>query len=296
MPAATYAQAQPAVADGAPVNAASQASGALSLNADVAIGPLATAVDVASGSTAGGTAVTVSGSYLDGATSVLFGGAPASFSLGPAGELLVKTPPRGAPGPVDVTVAGRGGNSTLPGAFTYLTPPPAAGVPGSSGAQSPAGGAPGGPLRLSDLALAPSAFRAARSGASLGASATGTRLSYRLSAAATTRFAVLELVPGRQVPGRGGQGTYCRPARLPVPVVARCSRYVSLSPGFSHRDRSGPVVLRFSGRLGDRALAPGSYRLTATATDAQGSRSATMTHAFRILAPARRRPAVTGAG
>ncbi|MEA2354667.1 MAG: hypothetical protein QOD61_796, partial [Solirubrobacteraceae bacterium] len=230
--------------------------------------------------------VTITGSYLDGVTQILFGGAPATFTLGPAGELLARTPARPAPGQVDVLVRGPGGTSTLAGAFTYLpAPPPASpGGPSSTPAAPPPATHPTPPPAIRNLSLSPGAFRPDPT-ASTGTPRTGTRVAYSIAAAATTRFDVLRLVPGRLVPGAGGQGHYCQPALRPVPPAARCSRYLALRPFFTHHDRPGLNLLRFAGRLGGRSLAPGPYRLTATATDAAGNHSPPVTHAFRILAP-----------
>ena len=63
----------------------------------------------ASGSTAGGDTVTIAGSYLDGATAVMFGSTPASsFTVDSAGQIRAVAP-AGAAGAVDVTVVGPGG-------------------------------------------------------------------------------------------------------------------------------------------------------------------------------------------
>lgn len=284
----SFHQDQPFVPDGAQVTGASSVGGAISLNADVAIAPVASGLDVASGSTAGGTAVTISGSYLDGTASVEFGGAPAVFTPGGAGQLLVATPPHAA-GPVDVVVRGPGGASTLAGAFTYFAPVLSVGslTPGAAGT-------PGGPA-ISRFTLTPTAFRAAVSGSSPKHGPTGTRLSYMLSAAATTQFAIQRLVPGRLVPARGGVGRYCQAALLRVPAAARCTHSLALSPVLSQRAGVGPNTLAFDGRLGGRTLAPGSYRFVAAAIDASGRHSAAVTHAFRILAaPARSCPQAHG--
>lgn len=275
---AAFHQDQPAVADGAQVKGESSVNGAISLNADVAITPVATGVDVKSGSTAGGTAVTISGSYLDGVTSVQFGGGPAAFTPGGAGQLFIQTPPHAA-GPVDLVVRGPGGASTLAAAFSYLTPVLASGsiAPGAPGTL-------GGPV-ISAFKLTPTSFRAAVSGGSSKQGGAGTRLTYGLSVAATTYFAIQRIVPGRLVPARGGVLRYCQAALLPVPRPARCTHTVALSPGLSQRGGLGPNSLHFDGRVGGRTLALGSYRFTATAIDALGRRSAAVIHAFRILAP-----------
>jgi hypothetical protein len=41
--------------------------------------------------------------------------------------------------------------------------------------------------------------------------------------------------------------------------------------------------LKFSGRIGRRALRPGSYRATITATDAAGNKSRPKTLSFKIV-------------
>jgi len=273
------------VAPGLQVN-----QGALGLNADVTLAPVATGIDVASGSAAGGTAVTISGTYLDGVTNVRFGTTPVPFTLNAAGGLVVSTPPAAAVGKVDVQVAGDGGVSTLTGAFTYTAPPPVAAKPPVTGPTT----APSiltttsRPL-ITNLALAPSFFLAAHSGASLAAAfPSGTHVSYEDSAAATTRFEIVQLVPGRMVPSSGG-GLYCRPVVNPVFSGPHCTRAVTLAGAFSHNDKAGANALRFTGRLGNHTLPPGAYRLLAQATDAAGNRSKIATHAFRIL-PAAPRP------
>jgi hypothetical protein len=267
-PASVVGIDSPALGSGAGFTGASMTGGDLDLDADVTLAPVAA-----------GTAVTISGSYLDGVTSVAFGGAPAQFTAGAGGVLLAHTPPSGTPGPVDVVVRGPGGASTLTGAFTYTTPA------GAGGVNSPAGhgATPGGPV-IRKLALAPTSFLAAGVGSTSSAK-TGTRINYTLSATATVSFAVARLVAGRIVPARGGQGRYCQPALLPVPAAARCTKSIALTPHITQRAGFGANALRFTGRLGGRALTPGSYRFTATAVDASGGRSAAVTHAFRVLAP-----------
>jgi hypothetical protein len=110
-------------------------------------------------------------------------------------------------------------------------------------------------------------------------------LRYTLTTTATVTFAIQRLVAGRLVPGRGGLGTYCQAALLPVPAASRCTQSIALTPHLTQKAGFGANALRFTGRLGGRALAPGSYRFTATAVDALGGRSPAVTHAFRILSP-----------
>ncbi len=112
------------------------------------------------------------------------------------------------------------------------------------------------PPRLSPLTLSASAFRAAHSGVSaISATAepTGTFVIYTDSQAATAEFVVERRVRGR---------------------------FRKLG-GFTHTDAAGTNALRFTGRVGGRALAAGSYRLSASAESAGGS-SAVRTATFQI--------------
>jgi hypothetical protein len=72
------------------------------------------------------------------------------------------------------------------------------------------------------------------------------------------------------------------PARLTVRIVnARSGR----SAGRLARNaKSGANLLRFSGRIGSRALRPGRYRALVTATDAAGNKSPTRAVRFRVVA------------
>ncbi len=89
--------------------------------------PSVTSVSPASGSTAGGTTVTIQGNYFYGVTAVTFGGVRASGYLNPDGSISVTAPPEG-PGTVDVVVTTPGGASPIVGVdtFTYVatSPPP----------------------------------------------------------------------------------------------------------------------------------------------------------------------------
>ena len=77
------------------------------------------AIDPIEGPAAGGTEVTITGTGLDDATAVDFGGAPAAIVSNTDTELVVTTSAR-APGLVDVSVTTPGGTDVLEEAFTYL--------------------------------------------------------------------------------------------------------------------------------------------------------------------------------
>lgn len=137
-------------------------------------------------------------------------------------------------------------------------------------AAPPVTAAPVPPL-LSRLRIAPSAF--ARAG--------GAVVSFTLDAAASVRFAVARVLPGRRV-GRG-RGRRCAPRTRVNAQRPRCTRLVARG-GFARAGVAGPNRFRFGGV----ALRPGRYRLTATPTSAAGLRGRPASAAFRILAQRKR--------
>lgn len=86
--------------------------------------PAITGVSPSTGPEAGGTSVTISGTDLDNASSVTFGGnAAASFTVDDSTQITATTP-AGTAGAVDVVVTTPGGDDTSVGAFTYTAPAP----------------------------------------------------------------------------------------------------------------------------------------------------------------------------
>lgn len=125
---------------------------------------------------------------------------------------------------------------------------------------------------LSQLAISPPAFKAARSGASI--SAAGGNVYFRLSEPARVSFRV----------ERGGQGHRRGKRCLAGPGEGRkCTRFSKLRGSFAAESGLGLSSVRFRGRLGGRALAPGRYRLVATATDPAGNSSKPALRSFRIF-------------
>jgi IPT/TIG domain len=85
--------------------------------------PVVTSVDPASGSTAGGTLVTITGEgFLEGAT-VQIGAVATSVQVVSETEITAVTAP-GAPGAAEVLVSDANGASTGGASFTYVEPPP----------------------------------------------------------------------------------------------------------------------------------------------------------------------------
>jgi len=95
--------------------------------------PTVSTIVPSSGSTAGGTAVTITGTNLSSTTAVTFGGTAAtSFTVSSATQVAATTPAHAA-GVVDVVVTTSGGTSTSTGGFTFVAPAPtiASVAPGS---------------------------------------------------------------------------------------------------------------------------------------------------------------------
>ena len=105
----------------------------------------------------------------------------------------------------------------------------------------------------------------------------GTRVTFRLSEAASVRFTVERAQPGRRVRGRCVKPTR-RNRKRP-----KCTRYVRQRGSFTVAAGAGETRFRFTGRLRGRKLRPGRYRLVAVATDDTGKRSAPKRARFTIV-------------
>lgn len=93
--------------------------------------PFKSSLSVTSGSTAGGTSTTITGTNLANASSVTFGGVAGTITGNTAGSITVTTP-AGTAGNASVVVTGPGG-STNGLTFTYVGAPTVAGVTPTTG-------------------------------------------------------------------------------------------------------------------------------------------------------------------
>lgn len=134
------------------------------------------------------------------------------------------------------------------------------------------------PAFTSNPLVRPSSFEAdSRRGPSLVTrAAVGARIRFGLSEAAQVTFRVLKPAPGRLRRSR------CEKPSRRNRNGRRCTRYVALRGSFAYQAEAGTNQPRFSGRLRNRALKPGRYRLAATATDAAGNKSAPANANFKI--------------
>jgi Domain of unknown function (DUF4394) len=108
--------------------------------------------------------------------------------------------------------------------------------------------------------------------------ARGTTFRFTLSEAARVRVVFARKATGRRVGRRCLAATPARRKR------AKCARYAAVG-SISATGKAGRNSLAFSGRLKGRALKPGSYRASFTATDAAGQRSAVRAVSFRVVRP-----------
>ena len=104
-----------------------------------------------------------------------------------------------------------------------------------------------------------------------------TSVSFRLSEPATVRATVQRVLKGRRTGGR------CRPATPRRRSAPPCRRYVRVPGAATKSLQAGTRRMRVSTRFAGRRLRPGLYRLTLTATDAAGNRSAGKRVAFRVV-------------
>ena len=138
------------------------------------------------------------------------------------------------------------------------TPGPGAGGDGGtgSGGEQPVGGAADGIApALGRVTLAPRRFAIARRATAAAAFRRGTTVRYSLSEPAAVTLRVVRLAGGK---------------RRPAGTLRRAGT-------------AGANRVRFSGRIGRRALRPGRYRLIVRAIDAAGNHSAVRTADFRIV-------------
>ena len=136
--------------------------------------PTLTSVAPSSGSTAGATAVTLTGTNLTGATAVAFGGAAATgFTVNNATTLTATTPAHAA-GAVSVVVTTAGGTATLTNGYTYTVPAPTVGpVSATVAANSSAN-----PITLSLSGGAATSVAVASAASHGTATASGTSITY----------------------------------------------------------------------------------------------------------------------
>jgi hypothetical protein len=123
---------------------------------------------------------------------------------------------------------------------------------------------PPAPGQIQSLAVRPKAFRAGKvPGAIVSrrkkAGPLGANVSYSLSAAATVSFTIERKSVGRKV------GKRCVTKTRANAGHAKCPLLKPVKDAFTQAGATGQNSFRFSGRIGGKALKPGSYRLLGSA-------------------------------
>ena len=94
-------------------------------NAEIQPAPTISSLGTTSGSTAGGTSVTISGTDLENATSVSFGSTPAaSYIVNSESQITAVAPASASAASVSVTVTTIAGKAIASQQFGYVAPPP----------------------------------------------------------------------------------------------------------------------------------------------------------------------------
>jgi hypothetical protein len=169
-------------------------------------------------------------------------------------------------------------DGTIEAAFYDGDPPPG----------SPVGASPSAPQVSDSSAPVVQSLKIARKRFAVGAQQTalnaarrrrtprGTTFRYSLSEPATVRIAIDRLRPGRRV------GSKCRRPTRRLAKKRRCTRIVATG-SLTRNSRAGANSTPFSGRIGKKALRPGRYRATVTATDGAGNRSKARRVSFNVV-------------
>jgi IPT/TIG domain len=250
----------------------------LLLSAEEILAPVVSSISTASGGTVGGTAVKITGLYLDGATSVTFGAVPASsFSVYSLNQITAIAPPSTA-STVDVRVTGPGGSSEVTPAdrYTFTAPPPIAttptnplsGVLESAIASTPA---------ITGFSQSTSRWKRGGSLARVSSVPVGTTFTFTLNEPALASLSFTRSVAGRRVRGHCVVLTHANVGKQ------RCKRNVSAGslPVSAH---AGANRVRFQGRLSSaKALQPGAYGVTIVARDSHGQQSPPQALSFTIV-------------
>lgn len=142
-------------------------------------------------------------------------------------------------------------------------------------------GTDGTPPRFLSASMRPRTFAVNRRGARerpVAGVARGTTFRFALSEDARVVFTIHRVVPGRRV------GRRCVKPTPRNRSKRSCKRYVK-PRRFAMNAKAGANRKRFSGRIGRRSLAPGSYRATLVARDLAGNASAARRLRFRVVRP-----------
>ena len=118
------------------------------------------------------------------------------------------------------------------------------------------------PAQIESLSIAPKAFRTANIGGAISSkkkTGVGAKVTYSLSGKANAEFTVERKTVGRSVKGKCVKRTKANAAKK------KCAIFKRIPTVFAHSGQAGQNAFRFSGRIGNKPLAPGAYRLVGSA-------------------------------
>jgi len=247
----------------------------LMLNAQEELTPAVTSVSPASGSTAGGDTVTITGKYLDSARNVIFGTRPAtSWSVDPSGEHITAKTPASPPSTVEVHVSNLHSTSepVAGDRYAFLAPEPTTAPTSNTG--GPGSGTA--ILQVSAFSESASRWRLGGAPAHISSAPLGTSFVFDLNEPANLALAFAHVLSGRRVNGRcvaPGSANRGRP---------KCKRAVP-SGSLPVAGHAGRDKVSFQGRLSRaKKLAPGDYTATVV-TAGTHARAQTRSLSFTIL-------------
>jgi hypothetical protein len=251
----------------------------LMLNAQEELTPVVTSVSPASGSTAGGDTVTITGKYLDSARNVIFGTRPAtSWSVDLFGEHITAETPASPASTVEVHVSNLHSTSEPVAGDQYAFLAPATTIAPTSTTPGQRGSGTGtATLQVSAFTESASRWRLGSALPHISSAPVGTSFAFELNEPANLSLAFAHVLPGRRANGRCVAVSGANRGR------PRCKRSVPAGSlpisGHAGRDNVG-----FQGRLsGASKLTPGNFTATLSARSAHGAGPLTRSLSFTIV-------------
>jgi hypothetical protein len=251
----------------------------LMLNAQEELTPVVTSVSPASGTTAGGDTVTITGKYLDSARNVIFGTRPAtSWSVDPAGEHITAVAPASPASTVEVEVSNLHSTSEPVAGDRYAFVAPGTTTAPNTTAPGQVGpGSGSAALQVSAFTESVNRWRLGGAPAHISIAPVGTSFVFELNEPANLALAFAHVLPGRRA---NGQCVALSGANRSRP---KCKRAVSAGslPISGHAGRD---EVSFQGRLSRASkLTPGNYTATLTTRGAHGAGPLTRSLSFTIV-------------
>ncbi|MBC3411723.1 autotransporter domain-containing protein [Pseudomonas sp. SWRI51] len=259
--------------------------------------PTLSSINPNSGSTAGGTSVTLTGTNLSGATAVTFDGVAATGLVVNSSTSVTVTTPAHAAGAVAVSITTPGGIATLGSGYTYLVAAPVAGPVSATVAANTSNNT----ITLSLSGGAASSVAIAGGPTNGTATASGTTITYTPTAGYSGADAFTYTATnsgGTSAPATvtvtvSPPTLTVAPATLPNPSYASAySQTLTASGGngsYTYAVTTGALptglTLSTAGVLAGTPSATGTFNITVTVTDGNGA-TASQAYTLTVAAPA----------